>query len=210
MTKIARNTEEYRGRPVIFSNALDRGNRDIKEFFGRVDCSLAAALAAELKEIGSFLVFTATERTISDDIHNLESAGMAALLKPPPPELLRNALERALADCEIAKAPTESDMQYVAKHGRTIPRVFYCVRKYAGALRASLSISEAFSQIDDIETWFLRELPKDFLAWRFAFCLALSQPLPADRGVPWAEYTNLLSALTPPMQASFERPTSPI
>ena len=200
MTKIVQNFEKCGGRPVIFSNALDRGNRDIKEFFGKLDGSLAGAISAELKEIGSFLVFTAAERTISDEIHNLESAGIAVLLTPPPPETLRAALERALVDCEITKAPTEGDMQFVARHGRTVPRVFYCVRKYAGALRGDLSISEAFSRIDDIETWFLRELPRDFLAWRFTLCLALGQPLPTDRGVPWAEFANLLSALTPPIQ----------
>jgi hypothetical protein len=200
LRKIAQD-EKYRGRPVVFGNALDRDNREIRTFLGTVDGAVASALSAQLREMGSFIVFTATDRTISDEIPNLESVGIGALLAPPDASLLRAALERALTDSKIATVPTDDDMKHVATHGRTVSRVFYCVKKNAEALRGGLSIAEAFSQIDDIENWFLRELPKDFSAWRFAFCLALAQPLRSAPGVPWADFNQLVAALTPSIQS---------
>jgi hypothetical protein len=195
---LCRKEKEFGRRIIIFRDFLSRGNRDLTDFLSRLDDKYLTALSSSLSDIQTFIVFTAADRTIFEDIRIVESVGIGFHLNAPSEQILRRVFEQTVAQSKTSANLTEDQILELQRFGRTAPRVINFAKDYAHQIGDHLSVPEAFRKIDDLDSWFLRELAEAPISWRFAFTLAFAQAIPSDDdGVPWTECIELLTHLTP-------------
>jgi len=201
---IIENKDEFGGRMLFFRDAFAQGNRDVSDFFTRLDRHLVERMSKSLRNNDMFLLFTA-DSPAGDLKRKLSGLGIEQELPPLGEDLLMEGLEFKLAQFPaqtgVSAEELESILDAAKKRDliqrlRTMPRIVQFVDNYLLKLKDGLDFKLAIDRIDNLKGWFLTELADDFDSWCFALCLGLCQCLPLAPGVPWFEFEAFRKAMS--------------
>lgn len=176
-----------KGKIIIFSDALSKKNKGLKEFLYTYNREQADFAAKKLKEADAYILLTADTGTF--DELKLTNIPIKVEVSHVSGELLVKGFDLKLAhyckvnnkDVKEARQVLSDDKDSIIQKLGSMAKIVSFIENYlekimSGDKKCSAAIEEVNDIRKAVEYWFVEELGKDkseFEAWGFAFCLAL-------------------------------------
>jgi hypothetical protein len=204
---VAADKETFGKRAIVFADAFEQQNRQLRAFFGTTDHVGWNQLTELLKTSDSYFIFTSTSGSVpfreqaTDRIAHCE-------LQPLKPELVEQGIDRWLLRMKAAESSDRGRVELLETHRATLVAELKTLSRAVSFLRHFVrdesDLEGALRRFRDASYWFRTALAADVDAWMFALALTLSQPSPHAESTPWADFERLRRALADGLRADKE------
>jgi hypothetical protein len=203
--RLAADGDHFASRAMVFIDAFDRHNRQLRSFFTGGNTIRWKQLTERLRDHGSYLIFT----SISEHAPFGDAAThVAHHLQAPTSDVIKTAIDQRLAwlrrQSEVAAARLtilEEQRHHVVEELKTLSRIASFVNRF---VRDDTDLDLALTEFRKVPYWFRTALDQDASAWTFVLTLTLAQPSRDARSAPWADFERLRRAIAERLRGDAE------
>ena len=198
------NPNTLKGKILIFKDVFLKKNRNLLDFFTSYTREQTKLFSKNLKELDSYILFTADYDTF--DEFEISGLDIKEDILMPNDELIGKGFELKLKhfclvhqkEFEVSYSVLKGRVKEIIKKFDRMWKITLFIENYLERiLEKKKKIEDAIEEVNDIkkrvEYWFLRELgenKEEFEAWTFTLCLALLN------GVSYVDFEEIHRVIT--------------
>ncbi|QTD51804.1 hypothetical protein [Sulfidibacter corallicola] len=186
--RIVESPRSYRGKVLIFRDALGFGNQSLRQFFEHCSRDTLVQLARRLEATETYLLFSLNNHSSPasrdrlqdlDVLHDLPLLSASLLLKGFEQEIRRKNQSLTIPFAETELDAKLADKARIATALGSMNRIVVFSEWVPAIVRGALSLEEALHRTTDLKRWFADEVAADPDSFCFGLSLVLCHAAPS-------------------------------